>query len=241
MRQLVFSLFFLLSTVSSIIVNGVALSEEMDVKEATQVKTEMLQDKTDTEINSKETDTQAVDSTTDEYTVKQGDTLSEIAENTLGSQEKWPQIAKLNHLDNPDQLFVGQKLKLPTGSQNQQQTQKMKVNENNTDARMDEEKDKLTDPEIAASDDSGLKNSEASATDEEANSSVTGQIESSQKGSDTLIITDESGDTHQYKVSNPDVLNGVKQGDNVRVEFKDGMVVSVVEKNTNATPDQINN
>ena len=53
-----------------------------------------------------------------EYIVKEGDTLAEIAEKFLGTQEKWQEIARANDLDNPDKLDVGDRLLIPDGSVN---------------------------------------------------------------------------------------------------------------------------
>lgn len=47
------------------------------------------------------------------YIVQRGDTLSHIAKTKLGCATRWPEIAKLNHLLNPNYIFVGQKLWLP--------------------------------------------------------------------------------------------------------------------------------
>ena len=44
------------------------------------------------------------------YTVKSGDTLSEIGERFGVSYQK---IAKLNHIENPDLIYPGQKFKIP--------------------------------------------------------------------------------------------------------------------------------
>ena len=46
------------------------------------------------------------------YTVKAGDTLWAIAQKQLGSGDKWQDIAKLNSISNPNNLKVGQVLKL---------------------------------------------------------------------------------------------------------------------------------
>jgi LysM repeat protein len=48
-----------------------------------------------------------------DYLVQGGDTLSGIAQKKLGQASRWPEIAKLNHVANPDLIFVGQKLRLP--------------------------------------------------------------------------------------------------------------------------------
>ena len=52
-----------------------------------------------------------------EYVVKEGDTLSEIAEERLGSQAKWDLIARANNLEDPDIIYVGQHLSMPSGSE----------------------------------------------------------------------------------------------------------------------------
>ncbi|MBC9713107.1 LysM peptidoglycan-binding domain-containing protein [Streptomyces sp. TRM66268-LWL] len=47
------------------------------------------------------------------YTVKAGDTLGAIAQTKLGNAARYPEIAQLNGIPNPDHITVGQKLKLP--------------------------------------------------------------------------------------------------------------------------------
>jgi nucleoid-associated protein YgaU len=49
--------------------------------------------------------------------VQKGDTLSKIAERTLGSADHWKQIADANALSNPDMISVGQKLAIPQGAE----------------------------------------------------------------------------------------------------------------------------
>jgi len=48
-----------------------------------------------------------------EYVVQQGDTLSKIAEEKLGSSDQWQEIARANGIDDPETLRVGQRLKIP--------------------------------------------------------------------------------------------------------------------------------
>ena len=48
-----------------------------------------------------------------EYVVVEGDTLTSIAEEQLGSAAKWKLIAQANGIDDPRSLRAGQKLKLP--------------------------------------------------------------------------------------------------------------------------------
>jgi nucleoid-associated protein YgaU len=50
---------------------------------------------------------------TTRYTVKSGDTLSRIAARLLGSANRFPEIAKLNKISNPNRIRVGQVLTIP--------------------------------------------------------------------------------------------------------------------------------
>lgn len=47
------------------------------------------------------------------YTVQPGDTLSKISKRFYGDPNKYPQIAKANNLENPDQIKTGQQLLIP--------------------------------------------------------------------------------------------------------------------------------
>jgi nucleoid-associated protein YgaU len=47
------------------------------------------------------------------YTVRKGDTLSAIAQRELGAASRWPEIAELNAIPNPDLIYPGQELRLP--------------------------------------------------------------------------------------------------------------------------------
>lgn len=50
------------------------------------------------------------------YIVKPGDTLSAIARDQLGSASRWPEIAKLNSIDNPNLIHAGDELRLPSST-----------------------------------------------------------------------------------------------------------------------------
>lgn len=47
------------------------------------------------------------------HLVRYGDSLWKIAGNQLGSPSRWKEIAQLNHIENPNQIFVGQELLMP--------------------------------------------------------------------------------------------------------------------------------
>jgi len=49
------------------------------------------------------------------YTIKSGDTLWAIAKNFLGNGSKYPEIFEANRevIEDPDKIFVGQKIRIP--------------------------------------------------------------------------------------------------------------------------------
>ncbi|NJR68261.1 MAG: LysM peptidoglycan-binding domain-containing protein [Synechococcales cyanobacterium CRU_2_2] len=51
------------------------------------------------------------------YTVQAGDSLSKIAEKTLGDPKRWPEIGILNGIADPSKLSVGMVLRIPVGEQ----------------------------------------------------------------------------------------------------------------------------
>ena len=57
-----------------------------------------------------------------EHVVQKGDTLAEIAQEKLGSADKWREIARANDIDDPKQLRVGQRLQIPNGEGDQGST-----------------------------------------------------------------------------------------------------------------------
>ncbi len=56
---------------------------------------------------------EAMETTPDTYTVKQGDHLWKIAQDVYADGYKWIEIAQANNIQNPDLIEVGQQLKLP--------------------------------------------------------------------------------------------------------------------------------
>ena len=56
------------------------------------------------------------DTTTKTYTVKAGDTLSDIAESEMGDAKRWPELYAANKDavgNNPDMIHPGLELKIP--------------------------------------------------------------------------------------------------------------------------------
>ncbi len=51
------------------------------------------------------------------YMVKEGDSLSKIVQNQYGDMDLWPVIARVNNLANPNLIFVGATLELPSTSE----------------------------------------------------------------------------------------------------------------------------
>lgn len=60
--------------------------------------------------------TRKIDATRDVYEVQPGDTLSVIAQKTLGTSTRWKEISELNGNLDPRRMAVGMKLKLPHGA-----------------------------------------------------------------------------------------------------------------------------
>ena len=63
-------------------------------------------------------DDAAQDASASTYVVKEGDTLSAIAEEKLGNPAEWKKLASLNRIDDPTKLAVGTELKVPATSEN---------------------------------------------------------------------------------------------------------------------------
>ena len=47
------------------------------------------------------------------YTIKKGDTLQSIAKKLLGKASRWQEIAKINNINDPRNLKVGKKIRVP--------------------------------------------------------------------------------------------------------------------------------
>ncbi len=64
-------------------------------------------------INTGQTQQEQADNST-QYRVESGDSLSKISEKVYGSQDMWPVIARENKIANPNIIYAGNDLKLPS-------------------------------------------------------------------------------------------------------------------------------
>ncbi|MEQ9620077.1 MAG: LysM domain-containing protein [Deltaproteobacteria bacterium] len=147
-----------------------------------------------------------------EYTVKPGDTLASIAEEHLGSSDKWEVIARANGIETPDQLEAGQTLVIP-------------ANADTADAASNDVADQDEDAYTA-------QDAQDNAMSEE-DREMKGEITEISAENESLTLTDENGDIHSLKFNDEELLEGIAVGDFVKVEIEgDGTVISVekVEK-----------
>jgi len=164
-----------------------------------------------------------------QYTVKSGDTLASIAEEQLGSPDRWQEIARANDIENPDRIFEGQTLTLPAAQDGSSQ------------ARFEET------PQENAADETSANQAEAGSNDmadsERTRGSQPMNQEQELKGeiieigaqNNSLSLKDKQGMTHSFtKFDDEDMLVGVTVGDFVRVEIEDGTVVSLEKIDRNA-------
>ena len=164
-----------------------------------------------------------------QYTVKSGDTLASIAEERLGSQDRWQEIARANNIENPDRIFEGQTLTIPAAQDGSSQ------------ARFEET------PQENAADETSANRAEAGsnnmADSDRARDNQSMNQEQELKGeiieigaqNDSLSLKDKQGMTHSFtKFDDEDMLEGVTVGDFVKVEIEDGTVISLEKIDRNA-------
>jgi len=158
-----------------------------------------------------------------QYTVKSGDTLASIAEERLGSQDRWQEIASANNLENPDRIFEGQTLTIPAaqdGSSQAQHEETAQQEDTAAETSASESGDEMSD--MTDSD---------SAQDEQPmdqEQELKGEITEIDVQNDSLSLKDEQGMTHSFsKFEDEKVLEGVSVGDFVKVEIEDGTVISL--------------
>jgi len=197
---------------------------------------EMTQPRTDSDFSGESS----------QYTVQEGDTLASIAEEHLGSADQWQVIARANDISNPDQLEVGQKLTIPAsggersdaGAQDfSADSSAMQNDMNSPDSRSmnQPESDAASSAETARdfqSDSAQNPAQDDPALNEEQE--IRGEITEIASGNDSLTIKDENGMTHDLKLENEQVADGVAVGDFVKAEIDGGTVISLEKVDRNA-------
>lgn len=97
--------------------NGLDMELELELKEYIGYGTQKFKYTENTETGTKTASVETKRDTGNKeipatYTVKKGDTLSNICKKELGNADKWREIAKLNNLANANKIYPGQILKL---------------------------------------------------------------------------------------------------------------------------------
>ena len=206
---------------------------------------EMTQPRTDTDFSGESS----------QYTVQEGDTLASIAEEHLGSADQWQIIARANDISNPDQLEVGQKLTIPASSGERSdagiQNSSMDSSAMQSQADSSAMQDEMNSPDNRSMD---QPESDAAAFDETARDfqsdseqnpadtgpalseeqEIRGEITEIASGNESLTIKDENGMTHNLKLEDQKVADGVAVGDFVKAEIDGGTVTSLEKVDRNA-------
>ncbi|MGH7891727.1 MAG: LysM peptidoglycan-binding domain-containing protein [Thermodesulfobacteriota bacterium] len=158
-----------------------------------------------------------------QYTVKSGDTLASIAEEQLGSQDKWQEIASANNIENPDRIFEGQTLTIPAaedGSSLAQHEEPAQQEDTAAETSASENKDDMGN---MAESNSAQDNKPMNQEQE-----LKGEITEIGTENNSLSLKDEQGMTHSFtKFDDEDMLEGVTVGDFVKVEIEHGTVISL--------------
>lgn len=165
-----------------------------------------------------------------QYTVKAGDTLATIAEEQLGSQDRWQEIASANNIENPDRIFEGQTLTLPapedrsTLAQHEETAQQEDTAAETSASKSEDSSSDMTDSD---------RTQDNQPMDQEQE--LKGEITEIDVQNDSLSLKDEQGMTHSFsKFEDEKVLEGVSVGDFVKVEIEDGTVISLEKVDRNA-------
>jgi LysM repeat protein len=158
-----------------------------------------------------------------QYTVKSGDTLASIAEEQLGSQDRWQEIASANSIENPDRIFEGQTLTIPAaedGSSLAQHEEPAQQEDTAAETSASENKDDMGN---MAESNSAQDNKPMNQEQE-----LKGEITEIGTENNSLSLKDEQGMTHSFtKFDDEDMLEGVTVGDFVKVEIEHGTVISL--------------
>lgn len=191
-----------------------------------------------------------------QYTVQEGDTLESIAEEHLGSADQWQLIAQANDISNPDQLEVGQTLTIPasgersdTGNLSTDSSSMQSANDMNSPDDSDLQASDMNDPDSAtipggenvaepdqetygetARDFESDKANDPAAENDSAldqQQEIRGEITEIASGNESVTLKDEQGMTHNLKLEDEGIVDGVSVGDFVKAEIEGGTVVSL--------------
>lgn len=171
-----------------------------------------------------------------EYTIQSGDTLSSIAESELGSQDRWQEIAEANDIDNPDRIYAGQTLAIPSGQSGASNAAHETAGEERASIENPSGQNEVSDNGMSAkSDESMIESPDDQASDDQNELSMDqsqrelkGEITEIGTESDSFSLRDEQGMTHLFtKLEDDEILEEVSVGDFVKVEIEDGTVVSL--------------
>jgi len=190
-----------------------------------------------------------------QYTVQEGDTLASIAEEHLGSADQWQLIAQANDISNPDQIQVGQTLTIPASSERsdagmpdsgiQSQSDMNSPDSSELQSRSDMNSpesgalpggENVAEPdsqapyaETARDFESDKANDPASQNDPalDQQQEIRGEITEIASGNESVTLKDEQGMTHNLKLEDQQVVDGVSVGDFVKAEIEGGTVISL--------------
>ena len=172
-----------------------------------------------------------------QYTVQEGDTLASIAEEHLGSADQWQLIAQANDISNPDQLQVGQTLTIPAGGEISDSGIQSRSDMNSPDSAVQPDSPSMAQPEgdaapyaeTARDFESDKANDPAAHNDPalDQQQEIRGEITEIASGNESVTLKDEHGMTHNLKLEDQQVADGVSVGDFVKAEIEGGTVVSL--------------
>ena len=191
---------------------------------------EMTQPRTDSDFSGESS----------QYTVQEGDTLASIAEEHLGSADKWQVIARANDISDPNQLEVGQTLTIPSSGetsdagiqgpstdssamQSQADSSAMQDDMNQPESDAAPFDETARDFESDTANDPAAQNDPALSEEQE----IRGEITEIASGNESLTIKDENGMTHNLKLEDQQVADGIAVGDFVKAEIDGGTVISL--------------
>lgn len=190
-----------------------------------------------------------------QYTVQEGDTLASIAEEHLGSADQWQLIAQANDISNPDQIQVGQTLTIPASSERSDAGMPDSGIQSQSDMNSPDSSDFQSRSDMNNPDDAALPGGEnvaepdqdapyaETARDFESDKAndpaaqndpaldqqqeIRGEITEIASGNESVTLKDEQGMTHNLKLEDQQVVDGVSVGDFVKAEIEGGTVISL--------------